>query len=215
MSRTATSVDTNSAFSVRYGSGSASGEVLQDFVGFAGYNVSSQGYALCDTVSSGLLEGNVSGLMGESPSRIPGDDELTSPHRSGIPNARSIRHHAILAKPVASWSPAVPRIRLPPHALERHGRQLRPARRISHVRLPQQLPLQQHDQLRPHPRWPCVLLAHPHGRRQREWDERDGRRGQFSRDRYGHDAHWRSSSRHQESVLARTWSTSCYWCTRR
>lgn len=63
-STSTSAVDTESAFSVRYGSGSASGDVWQDFVSLGGYNVSSQGYALVDTVSTGLLSGNISGLLG-------------------------------------------------------------------------------------------------------------------------------------------------------
>lgn len=64
-SLSASSIDMNTSFSVKYGSGSASGDIHQDYVGFAGYNVSSQAYALCDTVSNDLLSGNISGLMGE------------------------------------------------------------------------------------------------------------------------------------------------------
>ncbi|GAA5984801.1 hypothetical protein JCM11641_002744 [Rhodosporidiobolus odoratus] len=59
-----TSLDMNTSFSVRYGSGSAQGEIWQDYVGFAGYNVSSQGFALVEQVSEGLLSGEISGLMG-------------------------------------------------------------------------------------------------------------------------------------------------------
>lgn len=61
-----TSIDMNTSFSVKYGSGSASGDIHQDYVSFAGYNVSSQAYAQVDTVSTDLLSGNISGLMGES-----------------------------------------------------------------------------------------------------------------------------------------------------
>lgn len=59
-----TGVDTSTSFTVKYGSGAAAGEVWTDYVGFAGYNVSGQGLALCDTVSSGLVNGNLSGLFG-------------------------------------------------------------------------------------------------------------------------------------------------------
>ncbi|KAK4049690.1 hypothetical protein OIV83_003965 [Microbotryomycetes sp. JL201] len=58
------SVDMSTFFNVRYGSGSAAGDLFQDYVGFAGYNVSRQGFALVDTVSSNLITGNISGLMG-------------------------------------------------------------------------------------------------------------------------------------------------------
>jgi len=55
---------TGKAFSVKYGSGSATGQMHTDYVSFAGYNVSGQGFALCDTVSDDLLNGNISGLFG-------------------------------------------------------------------------------------------------------------------------------------------------------
>lgn len=54
----------NTSFSVRYGSGSAQGDIWQDYVSFGGYNVSSQGFALIEDVSEGLLSGEISGLMG-------------------------------------------------------------------------------------------------------------------------------------------------------
>ncbi|ORY88600.1 aspartic peptidase domain-containing protein [Leucosporidium creatinivorum] len=63
-SSSTTAVDMNTSFSVKYGSGSASGDIWQDYVSFAGYNVSSQAFALVDTVSTDLLSGNLSGLMG-------------------------------------------------------------------------------------------------------------------------------------------------------
>ncbi|GJN87748.1 hypothetical protein Rhopal_000703-T1 [Rhodotorula paludigena] len=59
-----TSLDMNTSFSVKYGSGSAQGEVFQDYVAFAGYNVSSQAFALIESVSTDLLSGEISGLMG-------------------------------------------------------------------------------------------------------------------------------------------------------
>ncbi|KAM0787045.1 hypothetical protein ACM66B_006311 [Microbotryomycetes sp. NB124-2] len=58
------SFDMSTSFSVRYGSGSAAGDLFQDYVGFAGYNVSRQAFALVDSVSSDLITGNISGLMG-------------------------------------------------------------------------------------------------------------------------------------------------------
>ncbi|BGP37081.1 hypothetical protein JCM10450v2_000989 [Rhodotorula kratochvilovae] len=59
-----TALDMNTSFSVRYGSGSAQGEIFQDYVSFAGYNVSSQAFALVESVSQDLLGGEISGLMG-------------------------------------------------------------------------------------------------------------------------------------------------------
>ncbi|GAA5840922.1 hypothetical protein JCM11251_007640 [Rhodosporidiobolus azoricus] len=64
LSLSRTSLDMNTSFSVRYGSGSAQGEVWQDYVSFAGYNVSSQGFALVEEVTEGLLSGEIGGLMG-------------------------------------------------------------------------------------------------------------------------------------------------------
>ncbi|KAK4691624.1 hypothetical protein P7C70_g9310, partial [Phenoliferia sp. Uapishka_3] len=63
-SASTTAIDVETTFSVKYGSGSASGEIWKDYIGFAGYNVSNQSLALCDTVSTDLLNGNISGLMG-------------------------------------------------------------------------------------------------------------------------------------------------------
>lgn len=59
-----TQLDMNTSFSVKYGSGSASGDILQDYVSLGGFNVSSQAFALVDNVSNDLLNGNISGLMG-------------------------------------------------------------------------------------------------------------------------------------------------------
>ena len=56
----------NTSFSVKYGSGSAQGEIFQDYVSFAGYNVSSQAFALVESVSETILGGEISGLMGAS-----------------------------------------------------------------------------------------------------------------------------------------------------
>ncbi|GAA5823701.1 hypothetical protein JCM3770_006683 [Rhodotorula araucariae] len=59
-----TALDMNTSFSVRYGSGSAQGEIFQDYVSFAGYNVSNQAFAIVESVSQDLLGGEISGLMG-------------------------------------------------------------------------------------------------------------------------------------------------------
>ncbi|CUA78135.1 Cathepsin D [Rhizoctonia solani] len=52
------------AFSIRYGSGQAAGELGSDTVQMAGFQVTGQTFALADQVSSGLLSNPVSGLMG-------------------------------------------------------------------------------------------------------------------------------------------------------
>lgn len=51
-------------FDINYGSGSAEGYVAQDTVQMAGFSVSSQGFAVVDVVSTGLLTSPVSGLLG-------------------------------------------------------------------------------------------------------------------------------------------------------
>ncbi|GAA5919555.1 hypothetical protein JCM1841_001008 [Sporobolomyces salmonicolor] len=56
--------DMNTTFSVKYGGGSAQGEMFQDYVGFAGYNVSSQAFAEIEDLSGDLIGGEISGLMG-------------------------------------------------------------------------------------------------------------------------------------------------------
>ncbi|GAA6022620.1 hypothetical protein JCM11491_000703 [Sporobolomyces phaffii] len=59
-----TRLDMNTSFSVKYGGGSAMGEIWQDYVGFAGYNVSSQAFALIEDINGDLLGQGISGLMG-------------------------------------------------------------------------------------------------------------------------------------------------------
>lgn len=51
-------------FSITYGSGAASGTLVQDVVSMAGFSVVDQVFAVCDDVSDGLLNDPVSGLMG-------------------------------------------------------------------------------------------------------------------------------------------------------
>ncbi|KAF9650149.1 aspartic peptidase A1 [Thelephora ganbajun] len=52
------------SFAIKYGSGSAEGFLGRDVVQLAGFSVSNQVFALCDTISNGLLGSPVSGLMG-------------------------------------------------------------------------------------------------------------------------------------------------------
>jgi hypothetical protein len=76
-----TAVNLATAFSIRYGvvrsvmtwldktlaedtQGTASGPLFADNITFANRNLSSQAYAACNDVSTTLLSGNVSGLMG-------------------------------------------------------------------------------------------------------------------------------------------------------
>ncbi|KAG2142914.1 aspartic peptidase domain-containing protein [Suillus bovinus] len=54
----------STSFSIVYGSGSAEGYVAQDTVQMAGFSVSSQGFAVVDAVSQGLLASPVSGFLG-------------------------------------------------------------------------------------------------------------------------------------------------------
>lgn len=58
------STTANTQFSIKYGSGSATGKMYSDNITFAGYNVSAQSFAVVDTVSSELLSRDVSGLLG-------------------------------------------------------------------------------------------------------------------------------------------------------
>ena len=51
-------------FNVSYGSGEASGRLVSDTVEMAGYSVTNQTFASIQHVTDGLLEGNVSGIMG-------------------------------------------------------------------------------------------------------------------------------------------------------
>lgn len=52
------------AFSIQYGTGEAVGALAKDTVQMAGFSVANQVFAVCDEVSSGLLNSPVSGLMG-------------------------------------------------------------------------------------------------------------------------------------------------------
>ncbi|KAF7970959.1 hypothetical protein HWV62_22548 [Athelia sp. TMB] len=56
--------NTSTAFSIQYGSGAAAGSLGTDTVQMAGFEVAAQPFAVCDQVSSGLLDAPVSGLMG-------------------------------------------------------------------------------------------------------------------------------------------------------
>ncbi|EGG08706.1 putative aspartic peptidase A1 [Melampsora larici-populina 98AG31] len=55
---------TNTPFSIKYGSGSATGKSFIDNITFAGYHLTNQQFGVVDTVSSELLSKDVSGLMG-------------------------------------------------------------------------------------------------------------------------------------------------------
>ncbi|KAG5638560.1 hypothetical protein H0H81_011906 [Sphagnurus paluster] len=59
-----TFVAKNSAFSIEYGSGQASGTLGSDTVQMAGFAVSNQIFAICNSISDGLLTNPVSGLLG-------------------------------------------------------------------------------------------------------------------------------------------------------
>ncbi|KAK9895879.1 acid protease, partial [Cystobasidium minutum MCA 4210] len=51
-------------FTIRYGMGSASGQLWNDTVSLGGHELDNQTVALCDEVSGTLLGGNASGIMG-------------------------------------------------------------------------------------------------------------------------------------------------------
>lgn len=183
ITNSSTALDMNTTFSVKYGSGSASGEIFQDYVGFGGFNVSSQGFAVCDTVSPGLLSGNISGLMGTHSMLL---FTLTD-QRSRIPNSRSLRDHPLLAKPLPSRRPPrLPRLCLLPDPLcERHLCGCRRARWISHVRVSERIALCPPNQLRQDSPGDGELLAGPDGCCWGEWDERYGAGVTNGRDRHG------------------------------
>ncbi|KAF8972676.1 aspartic peptidase A1 [Flammula alnicola] len=54
----------STSFSITYGSGRAAGSLGSDVVQMAGFSVANQVFALCNLVSSGLLNNPVSGLLG-------------------------------------------------------------------------------------------------------------------------------------------------------
>ncbi|KAF8998527.1 aspartic peptidase domain-containing protein [Cyathus striatus] len=59
-----TFTDLNTTFKITYGSGQAFGELGEDVVQMAGFEVSNQVFARCDDVSTGLVTDPVSGLLG-------------------------------------------------------------------------------------------------------------------------------------------------------
>jgi cathepsin D len=63
-------------FNVSYGSGEASGVLVSDVVSMAGYSVPNQTFAACHTVTTGLLSGGVSGIMGLGFQQIAASDSL-------------------------------------------------------------------------------------------------------------------------------------------
>lgn len=63
-SSSSTFISQNTTFSITYGSGNAAGSLGQDIVQMAGFSVNNQVFATCDTVSQGLLNEPVSGLLG-------------------------------------------------------------------------------------------------------------------------------------------------------
>jgi cathepsin D len=56
----------NSTFAISYGSGQASGNLVQDLVSLGHYSVASQTFAACSSISAGLISTSVSGIMGLS-----------------------------------------------------------------------------------------------------------------------------------------------------
>jgi len=56
--------NSSTPFSITYGSGRAAGVLGQDKVQMAGFSVDNQIFAICDRISSGLLNSPVSGLLG-------------------------------------------------------------------------------------------------------------------------------------------------------
>jgi cathepsin D len=63
-SMSSTFTSNGAAFKISYGSGEAAGTLGEDVIQMAGFSVSNQTFAVCDTVSSGLLASPVSGLLG-------------------------------------------------------------------------------------------------------------------------------------------------------
>jgi len=54
----------SSSFSIKYGSGAASGSLAADTVEMAGFEIQQQPFAVVDEVSEGLLQDEISGLLG-------------------------------------------------------------------------------------------------------------------------------------------------------
>ncbi|KAK1222141.1 hypothetical protein PQX77_015069 [Marasmius sp. AFHP31] len=63
-SQSSTLKESDTPFSITYGSGFASGNLVTDNVQMAGFSVPNQVFAICNNVSSGMLTQPVSGLLG-------------------------------------------------------------------------------------------------------------------------------------------------------
>jgi cathepsin D len=63
-SKSSSFTTSDAPFHIKFGSGQASGTIGQDVVEMAGFSVSNQTFAICDTISPGLLNPPVSGLLG-------------------------------------------------------------------------------------------------------------------------------------------------------
>ncbi|KAJ9122273.1 hypothetical protein QFC22_001693 [Naganishia vaughanmartiniae] len=64
VSKSTTVKNTSTSFSITYGSGNAQGYLASDTVSLAGYTVPSQTFAVIQTMSAGLINEPLSGLMG-------------------------------------------------------------------------------------------------------------------------------------------------------
>lgn len=62
--QSSTFTNESKAFSIQYGTGEAAGTLAKDTVQMAGFSVANQVFAVCDQISSGLLNSPVSGLIG-------------------------------------------------------------------------------------------------------------------------------------------------------
>lgn len=197
---------------------------MQDYVAFAGYNVSSQAFALVESVSRDLLGGDISGLMGEF--RSPPSFLLTCEHgswcalttstprcRPRLATPRGVSSRPVVAKPLPRERAPLSRLcRLVIAVHQRPERVVDRTRRVPHLRVPQLVPLQQRDQLCPLAEWARELLARQDGSGRRQWDEchfvgaldgGDERAGGYGRDRYGDDLDRRAEGRRRQHLRAR------------
>ncbi|KAH8920748.1 acid protease [Atractiella rhizophila] len=86
----------NKSFSIRYGSGSATGTLGQDTVSLANQTITNQIFAVADTVASGTLNSPLSGLMGLAFQTIAAS--------RATPLAQQLAEDGVLDSPVVAFA---------------------------------------------------------------------------------------------------------------
>ncbi|KAH7106075.1 acid protease [Auriculariales sp. MPI-PUGE-AT-0066] len=86
---------TTTAFSIQYGSGNASGSLVSDVVQMSGFEIPNQSFAVVSQVSRGLLDNDISGLLGLGFSTIASS--------GAVPFAETLAEQNVLKQPLFSF----------------------------------------------------------------------------------------------------------------